>query len=164
MAGAVRPKGYADERPKGYADEFLNTLYDDACIKTWAKVFLGAQAPVCPSCGPGRCDGSTQDCTLDSYYANPANGSRPAAAGGTAQNPAPAGPCPGCHTSPCKGGFSQCSAFGYGWLGPFYPATQYDDSPPTERLPAAAPKCECGSGDSARSGAHSHWCPCWVAP
>lgn len=25
-------------------------------------------------------------------------------------------------------------------------------------------KCECGSGCDEPSGAHSHWCRCWVAP
>lgn len=46
-----------------------------------------------------------------------------------------------------------------------YPATRYDDAPaPTERLPAPPPlRCECGTGDHTRSGAHSHWCPCWVS-
>ena len=108
----------------------------------------GALDPtVCPRCKPGRCDGTTLDCTLDSYYANPANGPRPSASGGTAQNPAPT----------------------YPWLWPgylpSYPATRYDDAHvPTERLPVPALKCECGSGSSVRSGAHSHWCPCWVSP
>lgn len=103
---------------------------------------------VCGQCGPGRCDGTTLDCTLDSYYANPANGPRPSA--GTAQNPDP------------------LPAYGWGmWPGYTYPATKYDEehAPVTERLPApAVVRCECGSGSSVRSGAHSHWCPCWVAP
>jgi hypothetical protein len=97
---------------------------------------------ICPRCGPGRCDGTTLDCTLDSYYANPANGPRPSASGGTAQNPSPYG----------------------AWPGYSYPATRYDDAPPTERLPAPPPlRCECGTGDHTRSAAHSHWCPCWVS-
>lgn len=133
---------------KTYTEEFLNTVYDGPFTKAWAKMFLGALAPTCPSCGPGRCDGTTQDCTLDSYYANPANGPRPSA--GTAQNPDP------------------LPAYGWGmWPGYTYPATKYDEehAPPTERGPApAVARCECGSGDHTRSGAHSHWCPCWVAP
>lgn len=46
------------------------------------------------------------------------------------------------------------------WTGYVYP----DSDPPTPRLPSPGTKCECGSGSDARSGAHSHWCPCWVAP
>lgn len=37
------------------------------------------------------------------------------------------------------------------------------NAPPTAPAPAPA-KCECGTGDHTRSGAHSHWCPMWVAP
>ena len=38
---------------------------------------------------------------------------------------------------------------------------------PTEPYVAPAPavaRCECGSGSNVRSGAHSHWCPLWLAP
>lgn len=104
---------------------------------------MAGSLDVCAECGPGRCDGTTQSCTLESYYANPANGPRPAA---TAQNPAKQ-----------AAGTPQ---------NPFWYTYRYgDDAPPTERAPAPAPlRCECGTGVHERSGCHSHWCPCWVAP
>lgn len=111
-----------------------------------AACAAAAQArSVCAGC-QGPCEGTAFQCELETYYANPANGPRPTQA--TAQNPSP------------------WDAF-YHSYGLEYPRTrQYgDDAPPTERVPAApASRCECGSGSDALSGAHSHWCPRWLAP
>lgn len=146
MAGAVKWWSSTCERLKREAQELDAYIANPASFKHVAMAI--SNAFICPRCGPGRCDGTTLDCTLDSYYANPANGPRPSA--GTAQNPDP------------------LPAYGWGmWPGYTYPATKYDEehAPVTERLPASAvARCECGSGSSVRSGAHSHWCPCWVAP
>lgn len=44
-----------------------------------------------------------------------------------------------------------------------WPGYDLDSIPPT--LPSVhTTRCECGAGSDELSGAHSHWCPRWLAP